>query len=232
MKIVKVIALATLAASIVSCKSGKVDRKDKLATEKDSVSYALGSYVSLNFRINEDFKDLDLDVFNQAIKEAGDKSKSLLKQEDIAPILIAYTQKMAEKRGASAKKEGEAFLAENKKKQGVVTTASGLQYSVIKEGNGEKPTINSTVKVHYTGKTPKGETFDSSVERGQPAQFPLNGVIKGWTEGLQLMKVGAKYKFYIPQELAYGANAPQGGNGPIKAYMPLVFEVELLEIVK
>jgi len=127
------------------------------------------------------------------------------------------------------KTDGEAFLAANKKRKGVKTTASGLQYEVMREGFGAKPGLTSRVKVHYHGTTPDGEVFDSSVDRGQPAEFGLNQVIKGWTEGLQLMSGGSKFKFFIPQELAYGAN-PQPGS-IIKPFMPLVFEVELLEIL-
>lgn len=135
-----------------------------------------------------------------------------------------------EKEGpAKTKKEGEAFLAENKKRQGVQSTASGLQYEILREGLGPKPGPTSRVKVHYHGTTPNGDVFDSSVDRGQPSEFGLNQVIKGWTEGLQLMSGGAKYKFYVPQELAYGAN-PQPGS-IIEPFMPLVFEVELLEIL-
>ena len=134
-------------------------------------------------------------------------------------------QKLA---SASQIKEGEEFLAENAKKEGVITTESGLQYIIMKEGTGKKPTETSNVTVHYHGTTPDGTVFDSSVERGEPATFNLNQVIKGWTEGVALMKEGAKYKFFIPQELAYGANPRPGG--PIKPYMPLIFEVELISI--
>ena len=126
------------------------------------------------------------------------------------------------------KKDGLAFLAENKKRPEVQITQSGLQYEVIREGLGLKPGPTSRVKVHYHGTTPAGDVFDSSVERGQPSEFGLNQVIKGWTEGLQLMRTGSKYKFFIPQELAYG----KGGQGDkIKPFMPLVFEVELLEVL-
>ena len=125
------------------------------------------------------------------------------------------------------KAEGLAFLAENKKNKDVIVTPSGLQYIVLKKGIGKKPNSTSKVTVHYHGTTPDGTVFDSSVDRGETISFGLNQVIKGWTEGLQLMETGAKYKFFIPEELAYGANAPQGGQGPIKANMPLVFEVEL-----
>lgn len=232
MKLVKSIALGVLVAGMVSCNGQKAARKTALSTEMDSVSYALGAYVNLNFKISEDFKELDMDVFNQAILEAKDTAKTLLSDKDITPILIAYTKKIAESKNAGLKEEGLKFLAENKTKEGVQVTASGLQYVVMTEGTGEKPTADSKVKVHYHGTTPSGEVFDSSVDRGTPIDFPLSGVIKGWTEGVQLMSVGSKYKFFIPQELAYGANAPQQGQGPIKPYMPLVFEVELLEIIK
>ena len=135
-----------------------------------------------------------------------------------------------EKEGpAKVKKEGLAFLAENKRRPEVKITQSGLQYEVIREGIGSKPGPTSRVKVHYHGTTPSGDVFDSSVDRGQPSEFGLNQVIKGWTEGLQLMRAGSKYKFFIPQELAYGAN-PQPGS-IIEPFMPLVFEVELLEVL-
>ena len=127
-------------------------------------------------------------------------------------------------------KAGLAFLEENKTKEGVNVTESGLQYIVMKEGAGKQPTATSSVTVHYHGTTPEGVVFDSSVNRGKPSTFGLNQVIKGWTEGLQLMKEGAKYRFFIPQQLAYGSNAPQNGEGPIKPLMPLVFEVELITV--
>jgi FKBP-type peptidyl-prolyl cis-trans isomerase len=139
------------------------------------------------------------------------------------------TQMQEEKNAMEYKAVGEEFLASNAKRKGVKVTDSGLQYEVLKEGKGANPTETSTVKVHYHGTTPEGVVFDSSVDRGEPISFGLNQVIKGWTEGVQLMKVGAKYKFYIPQELAYGPSSP---SPIIKPYMPLVFEVELLEIEK
>ncbi len=126
------------------------------------------------------------------------------------------------------KKQGEDFLAENKKRTSVITTASGLQYEVLNETQGPKPTPTTKVQVHYHGTTPNGDVFDSSIDRNQPAEFGLNQVIKGWTEGLQLMSEGSKYRFYIPQQLAYGAN-PNGD--VIKPFMPLVFDVELLAIL-
>ena len=143
--------------------------------------------------------------------------------------LQAAQQAKTAEQATKNKAEGDKFLAANKTKPGVKTTASGLQYSVVKEGTGKKPTAESTVKVHYTGTLLDGTKFDSSVDRGEPAQFPLNGVIAGWTEGLQLMSVGSKYKFFIPYDLAYGE---RGAGADIKPYSALVFEVELLEILK
>lgn len=125
--------------------------------------------------------------------------------------------------------QNEKFLADNKSKPGVITTESGLQYEVIKMGTGEKPTMANSVKAHYTGTLIDGTEFDSSITRGEPAQFPVNGVIRGWTEALQLMPVGSKFKLYIPEGLGYGA---QGAGDAIKPYSTLVFEVELIEIVR
>jgi FKBP-type peptidyl-prolyl cis-trans isomerase len=133
-----------------------------------------------------------------------------------------------EAEAAENTKKGEEFLAENKKKDGVKVTASGLQYKVIKQGNGPKPKLTDKVKVNYRGTLIDGTEFDSSYKRGTPTEFPLNGVIKGWTEGIQLMPVGSKYEFYIPAELAYGARGPQ----TVGPNQTLIFEVELLEIVK
>jgi len=131
-----------------------------------------------------------------------------------------------EQLAAEAKQKGTLFLAENVNQEGVQTTASGLQYKVLKEGTGRKPTKNDSVTVHYVGKLINGDVFDSSVKRGQPATFPLNGVIKGWTEGLQLMKEGAKYRFFIPAELGYGNRSA----GKIPAHSTLIFDVELIAV--
>jgi len=142
-------------------------------------------------------------------------------------ILNTYFAELQAKQHAGAKEEGEAFLTANKEKEGVVTLPSGLQYQVITEGTGEKPSVNSNVTTHYHGTTIDGKVFDSSVQRGQPASFPVSGVIKGWTEALQLMPVGSKWRLFIPSELAYGERGAGDAIGPHSA---LIFEVELLSI--
>lgn len=207
----------------------------ELLGEYDSVSYALGLDMAL--KMKPSFEEINDPLFIQGYNELDDE-KALLGVDGLDNILrtffMARQQKQAEEQAnkdfGQVKEDGLKFLEENKAKEGVVVTESGLQYKVIKEGNGTHPAATDNVTVHYHGTTPDGTVFDSSVDRGEPASFGLNQVIKGWTEGLQLMGEGAKYTFYIPQELAYGAN-PRGG-GPIKPFMPLVFEVELIKVNK
>jgi FKBP-type peptidyl-prolyl cis-trans isomerase len=208
----------------------------ELKTEIDSVSYAIG--MNMIGSIKRDFPEANFEAFIAGAKAASiEDSTSLIKPEDIQGVIEPYfKKKQAEMQAEQAKgsesaiADGLKFLAENKSKEGVITTESGLQYTVIKEGTGAQPDATSNVEVHYHGTTPDGTVFDSSVDRNKSISFGLNQVIKGWTEGVQLMKEGAKYKFFIPQELAYGANAPGGGSGPIQPFMPLVFEVELINI--
>jgi len=209
----------------------------KLDNYLDSVSYAVG--LSMGINIKKDFSEAHSQAVIEGYKAAMQDSNYLIPQNNIEMVLAPYFKKKQEEKQAieaqkseQYKADGLKFLADNKNKPGVITTASGLQYIVEEEGTGAKPSDTSKVTVDYVGTTPDGTEFDSSIKRGQPATFGLNQVIKGWTEGLQLMKEGAKYKFFIPQELAYGANAPQGGNGPIKPYMPLVFEVHLIKVVQ
>ncbi len=197
----------------------------QLNTKVDSVSYLIGTNIGAN--IVRQMPEVNKEILIQGLRDMLDGKAPVCADQG---QVNAYFQEKSEKEGAVAKAEGLKFLEENKKNPKIKVTSSGLQYEVIKMGTGEKPTASSKVKVHYHGTTPDGRVFDSSVDRGQPASFPLNGVIKGWTEGLQLMPIGSKFKFYIPQELAYGAN-PQPGS-IIKPYMPLVFEVELLSIEK
>ena len=203
------------------------------AGDKAKTGYAVGVSVGKNVKNIADL--IDNGSLLDGIKDqiAG---KTKLDEAAMREALMALTQRQQaaqtqSRAGAGEKnqKEGAAYLAKNKAKAGVKVTASGLQYEVIKPGNGPKPKATDTVRVHYVGTLLDGTEFDSSVKRGQPAEFPLNGVIPGWTEGVQLMPVGAKYKFTIPSALAYGANGAGSQIGPDAV---LVFEVELLQIVK
>lgn len=165
----------------------------------------------------------------QAISDAFSGKQPQYTPEMANTIIQNYLQNAGEQKYAQNKEVGEAFLHENKTKPGIHTTTSGLQYEIVTEGNGAKPTADQTVSVHYHGSLIDGTVFDSSIERGQPATFGVHQVIPGWTEALQLMNVGSKYRLYIPQELSYGANPHPGG--PIKPFSALIFDVELLEII-
>jgi FKBP-type peptidyl-prolyl cis-trans isomerase len=197
------------------------------------MSYAVGQQIGKS--LTDQKLELDVNMLVAGLRDmlAGNPQLSLEQlQNSMAELQQQQMAKMqAEnaKAGEANKAKGEAFLAENKKKPGVMTTPSGLQYKVITEGKGKKPTKDNTVKVHYTGTLLDGTVFDSSVKRGEPIEFPLGGVIKGWTEGVQLMSIGSKYMFYIPSDLAYGPNGAGGAIGPNET---LIFEVELLDITK
>ena len=199
------------------------------STEIQKISYIIGYEQGMNLKTmtEQTGEELDLEVFNKAIADAFNGKESALTDEQVQAVGKAYEErkvKEAADKAAKNKAEGDKFLAENKTKEGVKTTASGLQYKVITEGTGKSPKATDTVIVHYEGKLINGKVFDSSYERGMPAQFVVNGVIKGWTEGLQLMKEGGKYEFYIPSELAYG----EAGNPMIEPNSVLTFTVELL----
>lgn len=202
-------------------------------TKVDSVSYLVG--MNIGASIMKDFSEANVSLLIKGLQDAMTKQAPMCSDPGNEMLNNFFQQKQQamqaqeEMNNMAYKSIGEEFLAKNAKRKGVVVTASGLQYEVLKEGNGEHPVATSKVKVHYHGTTPEGVVFDSSVERGEPISFGLDQVIKGWTEGVQLIKVGAKYRFYIPQELAYGPSSP---SPTIKAYMPLVFEVELIEIEK
>jgi FKBP-type peptidyl-prolyl cis-trans isomerase len=198
-----------------------------LENQIDSLSYAYGM-ITYN-QIKNVIPELSFDPFKTGFKQGLNDADGLLIEMDQAnPIIQAYINGAREREGLKFKEEGLAFLAENAKRDGVVVTESGLQYEIVQKGNDTYPTAESNVTVHYTGETPEGVVFDSSRTKDAPASFGLNQVIKGWTEGVQLMGEGAIYKFYIPQELAYGSNPRP--NSPIKPYMPLVFEVELISV--
>ena len=241
MRTIKFLSLVTIALLVVSCNKNGVTNIP-LKTEADSVSYAIG--LSNGYQVRAGFDEANVDLFIQGLRNGVDSTNMLIEQDKINAVIQTYFKKrqqeemkkkqeeaakIAEEKYADVKAAGEKFLAENISKEGVETTESGLQYMVLKAGSGEKPEATSKVKVHYHGTTVDGTVFDSSVDRGQPSEFGVNQVIPGWIEGLQLMSVGSKYKFFIPQELAYGA---QNRSKEIKPFSALIFEVELLEIVK
>lgn len=199
-----------------------------LSKEISKVSYALGMSVSSNLK-SARVEGLDLEIFAAALKADFNGEKTDLTPEQANETLQKFFQAAQEAEAAQAIEEGKKFLEENKAKEGVVTLESGLQYRVITEGTGEKPTAEDQVKCHYHGTLTNGQVFDSSVQRNEPATFPVGGVIKGWVEALQLMPVGSKWELVIPSELAYGA---QGAGQLIGPHSTLIFEVELLEIVK
>lgn len=193
----------------------------------NAVSYCVGMSIAGSL-LEQNFGLIDPKVMAQAIADAFEGREPLYSPEQADKIIQQYLQNQGAKMFNQNKVEGEAFLAENQKRNEVSTTPSGLQFEVLIEGDGHKPTANDTVTVHYHGSLIDGTVFDSSIERGQPASFGVNQVIPGWTEALQLMPVGAKYRLYIPQEIAYGANPHPGG--PILPFSALIFDVELLEI--
>lgn len=198
-----------------------------MTEEINAVSYCVGMSVAGSL-MQQDLENIDPQVMAEAIADTFAGKESKYSPEEANAIIQKYLQRASEEKFVKFREEGEAFLAENKQKEGVKTTASGLQYEVIEEGSGPKPSAQDTVEVHYHGTLTDGTVFDSSVQRGTPASFGVHQVISGWTEALQLMPVGSKYRLYIPQELAYGAHPHPGG--AIKPYMALIFDVELLAI--
>jgi len=203
------------------------EKAPQLKDQKDRVSYSIGLNIGSN--LGRQNVQINPDALAAGIKDAI-AGKPQLTQDQVKETMAAFEKDMMEKQKAAADKnasEGAKFLEENKKKEGVKTTASGLQYKVIKEGTGAQPKENETVTVNYRGTLINGTEFDSSYKRGEAATFPVNGVIKGWTEALQLMKVGSKYQLFVPANLAYGERAV----GPdISPNSPLIFEVELMGI--
>lgn len=198
-----------------------------MATDKAAVSYCVGMSMGGSL-MQQDLGDLSPEIIAEAISDIFSGKELKFTPQQANEIIQQFVNEQGEKKYAANKEAGEQFLAENAKKDGVQVTSSGLQYEIVTEGSGEKPGPTSQVTVHYHGTLADGTVFDSSISRGTPATFGVNQVIKGWTEALQLMNKGAKYRLYIPQELAYGANPHPGG--PIEPFMALVFDVELLEI--
>lgn len=200
----------------------------KYTEEQDKVSYCLGLSIASNL-LTSGVKNISIEPFVDALETAYAGKQPELSPEEANKILQEFFGKVQAEQAEQAIAAGKKFLEENGKKEGVTTLESGLQYEIITNGDGEKPTANDSVKCHYEGTLIDGTIFDSSVKRGEPAVFPINGVIKGWTEALQLMPVGSKWKLYIPSDLAYGA---QGAGNIIGPHTTLIFEVELLEITK
>ena len=200
----------------------------KPENQKDRISYIIGRDMATNLR--KQGIEIEADPFMQGLKEVIAGKPSSLSQGEMQQAMTALQQEMGQKQsaqGTNNKQAGEAFLEENKDKEGVKTLPSGLQYQVLQEGNGKSPSKTDTVTTHYHGTLIDGTVFDSSYERGQPATFPVNGVIAGWTEALQLMKEGAKWRLFIPSELAYGS---QGAGEDIGPNTTLIFDVELLSV--
>jgi FKBP-type peptidyl-prolyl cis-trans isomerase FklB len=206
--------------------------ESKFTTQKERISYAIG--VQMGNNMKKQGVELDPDIMSRGLKDAFSGGKLLMTEEEMAEAKAAFEKEIADKLrevlkqvAEKNKKEGEAFLRENKKKEGVVALPDGLQYRIIKKGKGPTPKIADTVTANYKGTRVDGTEFDSTYKRGKPVTFPVNGVIKGWTEALQLMKVGSKWQLFIPPELAYGEHAAGPLIGP---YSTLVFEMELLSI--
>lgn len=230
MKIKGLVILAVTAAVITtSCNTRSGITSAKVQNPEDSLAYSLG--IASYFYYMGDSLNINPILFAKGMIDAENKKNTLDEQAAQGYVMSFMQNRQAEKMKKQYGKnidEGEKFLADNKKREGVKETASGLQYEVITMGTGAKPGPEETVKVHYTGTLMDGTKFDSSLDRNEPAVFGVNQVIKGWQEGIQLMPVGSKFKFYVPYELAYGEN----GTGPIPPYSTLIFDVELLDIVK
>ncbi len=217
-----------MSAMIASSFSVANAADEMLATEKQKFSYAVGVQIGNDLRRNN--MDLDVHSLAMAVGDITSGKPSQLTPEEMQTLFAGFQQKQAAEKaleGSANQAEGAKFLADNKGKEGVVTLPSGLQYKIVTAGSGKQPVATDTVSVHYRGTLISGKEFDSSYSRGEPATFPVNGVIKGWTEALQLMKMGAKWQLTIPAELAYGARGAGGDIGPNSV---LQFEVELLSI--
>src|SRR5437660_6885877 len=216
-----------VSASLLALPLFGQEKSPQLKDQKDKVSYSIG--MNIGFNLSKQKVDINPDILAAGIKDAI-AGKPQLTQDQVKDVMAQFEKDMEAKQkqaGEKNKTEGAKFLEDNKQKPDVKNTASGLQYKVIKEGTGEKPKATDTVSVNYRGTLIDGTEFDSSYKRGQPATFPLNGVIKGWTEGLQLMKTGSKYQFFIPSDLAYG---PRAMGPDIAPNSTLIFDVELKSV--
>jgi FKBP-type peptidyl-prolyl cis-trans isomerase len=223
------IALSCVLLPLSAFAFGGGQKKADLTTEKGKLGYTIGQQIG--HQLKGANLDIDRDALFSSISDALDGKESRITPAEMQATMMKTQEAQAGKMGAEGKvnkEKGDQFLAANKSKAGIKTTASGLQYEILTSGKGKSPKASDTVKVHYKGTLIDGKQFDSSYDRGQPAEFPLGGVIRGWTEGLQLMKVGGKTRFFVPAELAYGEQGRPG----IPPNSTLIFEVELLEISK
>lgn len=221
--------MLALAPVLMTAENANAQEAKKPESLTERISYAYGLMISR--QLKERGIEVDLGQFTSAFKNVAEGGEPAMTEDEVSAAFAENQKVLDAKNATGPDKEnmmaGQAFLEENGKKEGVKTTASGLQYQVMTAGEGAKPKATDEVTVHYHGTLIDGTVFDSSVERGEPASFPLNRVIPGWTEGVQLMPKGAKYKFFIPYDLAYGE---RGTGADIKPYSALIFEVELLEI--
>ena len=220
LKMKKVILCLSVMAGVLTLSA------QNLKTEMEKVSYSLGVSVANSVKA-QGLESVDAQAIGQAFTDVFEGKELAISEEEANVILQEYFQKLANKTLEANSEAGNVFLAENAKREEVITTASGLQYEVLAKGEGESPKATDEVTVHYHGTLIDGSVFDSSVERGQPATFPVNGVIPGWVEALQLMKPGAKYKLFIPSDLAYGE---RGAGQMIGPNSTLIFEVELISV--
>ena len=221
------IAIASLA---ISCNQQSNNNPVSLTNQVDSTSFAIGVNVAENLgkNIAQQFEEVNLDLLKAGLNAGIDtNNKSEISGAVAEQIIEEFFKSKQELTAKKAQGEGAAFLAENANREGVISLESGLQYEILTEGNGQIPTINDKITAHYHGTLIDGTVFDSSVDRGEPASFPVNGVIEGWTEALQIMPVGSKWKLYVPSDLAYGE---RGAGQIIGPYSTLIFEVELLSI--
>jgi FKBP-type peptidyl-prolyl cis-trans isomerase FklB len=222
----KSIIASVIVLSFILTVSGE-DKPAQLKDQKDKFSYAVGLNIGMNFKRQN--VEVNTDLITAGLKD-GMSGKPQMTMDQIRETMMAFEKDMQQKQAEAGKKneaDAEKFMVDNKKKDGVKTTVSGLQYKVIKEGNGAQPKSTDTVTVNYRGTLIDGTEFDSSYKRGQPASFPVGGVIKGWSEALQLMKTGSKYQLFIPPSLAYGEHSPSPTIPPNSA---LLFEVELMSV--
>jgi len=227
----KVIIMTMLFAgglSVSAQKNNKNKTEMKLETKLDSVSYGIGVNIAENLK-GQGLGDLNVEAMAKGLQDILNDSELAISKEEVGPLLNEYMGQMQAEKAKEATKEGTAYLAKNGERKEVTVLPSGLQYEVLSSGSGATPGLNDKVTTHYTGTLLDGTVFDSSVERGQPASFPVSGVIKGWTEALQLMKEGDKWKLYIPYDLAYGE---RGAGAQIGPYATLIFEIELISVDK